>query len=539
MNRRGITRSDLLKRAGAVVPAVFLSRYENALAEVARAAGTPGGRGALAGMNVVLFITDQNRAVQHFPKGWSKKNLPGMARLQNNGLEFKNAFTNACMCSPARSTMATGFFPAQTGVKYTLESDMPASQYPQVETPVTFKNFASVMAAAGYSPTWKGKWHLNKPAADLFVPNDVGQYGFAHWNPQDAGANQNPPEAGGGTYDNDGRFMDQQGPVDKGREGALQFVGSRAAKEQPFFLVVSLVNPHDVLMYPKSLTQAGYDDSWLGGDIQLPATVNEDLSTKPTVQAQFVKLFDLGSGVLKDDQQKLNYLNFYGNLMKSSDAHLVNLLDALDHNHLLDNTLVIATADHGEMGLAHGGLRQKNFNFYEESLRVPLVYSNPKLFPKARKSQALVSHVDLLPTLASLFHVPSAARAKWQGVDYSKTILQTSSKAPQDYIVFTYDDFQSGQASGPYLPPPNHIVSIREARWKLAEYYDAAGVVASQWEMYDLKNDPLELTNLAFAGYTRTAEQEKQYKRLQKKLAQVKKQRLQPLPSTPTPQTPE
>ena len=61
----------------------------------------------------------------------------------------------------------------------------------------------------------------------------------------------------------------------------------------------------------------------------------------------------------------------------------------LERTNLLDDTLVIATADHGEMGLAHGGLRQKNFNFYEESIRIPLVYSNPKLFPKARKTKAL------------------------------------------------------------------------------------------------------------------------------------------------------
>lgn len=531
--QRAFTRAGLLKRFGAAVPAIYAAQYKGAIEGIARAAASK----SPAGMNVVLFITDQNRAVQHFPRGWSQKNLPGMTQLKRNGIEFQNAFTNSCMCSPARSTMATGYFPAQTGVKYTLEEDMPADQYPQVETPVDFKNFASVMMAAGYNVTWKGKFHLNKPAGALWVPNDVGKYGFAHWNPKDAGANQDPPEAGGGSYNNDGRFMNERGAVDQGHQGVLQYLDEQARKEEPFFLVVSLVNPHDVLMYPKSLDQAGYDDSWLAGDIKLPETVNEDLSTKPTVQGLFVKLFDLGSGVLKDDQQKLDYINFYANLMKSSDAHLVNLLDRLKRNNLLDDTLVIATADHGEMGLAHGGLRQKNFNFYEESMRIPLVYSNPSLFPTARKSKALVSHVDLLPTLASLFKAPRAARAKWQGVDYSSKILNPAAKAPQDYILFTYDDFQSGQKNGPYLPPPNHIVSIRETRWKLAEYYDVDGKVASEWEMYDLASDPLERINLAFPGYQRTPEQEIQYQRLQKKLARARTQRLKPLLNTPVPQT--
>lgn len=533
--KRGITRAKLLKSFGAMAPAMYLAQYKGALEGIANAAASGGGP---AGMNVVLFITDQNRAVQHFPRGWSKKNLPGMTRLKQNGLEFQNAFTNSCMCSPARSTMATGYFPAQTGVKYTLEEDMPNNQYPQVETPVDFKNFASVMMAAGYNVSWKGKFHLTKMSGELWVPNDLSQYGFAHWNPKDAGANQDPPEAGGGTYDNDGRYMNERGAVNEGHQGVLQYIDEQAKKEQPFFLVVSLVNPHDVLMYPKNLPQAGYGDEWLVGDVKLPETVNEDLSTKPRVQKLFVDLFGLGSGVLKNDQEKLNYINFYANLMKSSDEHLVNLLDRLERTNLLDNTLVIATADHGEMGLAHGGLRQKNFNFYEESIRIPLVYSNPKLFPKAKKSKALVSHVDLLPTLASLFKTPRAARAKWQGVDYSRKILNPAAKSPQDYILFTYDDYQSGQKNGPYLPPPNHIVSIRESRWKLAEYYDIQGKVASEWEMYDLSSDPLERINLAYPGYTRTPEQERQFKRLKSKLARARKQRLQPLPNTPKPQTP-
>ncbi len=61
------------------------------------------------------------------------------------------------------------------------------------------------------------------------------------------------------------------------------------------------------------------------------------------------------------------------------------------------------------MGLSHGGLRQKNFNFYEETLKVPLVYSNPTMFPRPVISDALVSHVDLLPTLASLAGAPPSA----------------------------------------------------------------------------------------------------------------------------------
>ncbi len=99
----------------------------------------------------------------------------------------------------------------------------------------------------------------------------------------------------------------------------------------------------------------------------------------------------------------------------------------------------------------------------------------------------------------------------------------------RSYTVFTYDDWQSGQAKGPYPQPPNHIVSIREQRYKLARYHDVAGDVPDQWEMYDLQTDPLERTNLAYKHHKRSPEQQRQYKRLRHKLAEVERTRLQPL----------
>jgi arylsulfatase A-like enzyme len=533
--RDGLTRKQLIGTGAGAAAAALLAQTG-----VDRALGAAKGKGkAVAGMNVILFLTDQERAIQHFPPNWLRHNLPGMRRLRRNGLSFERAFTNACMCSPARSTLMSGFFPAQHGVKYTLEEDMPASErYPQSELPLpsTMPNIGTVMKAAGYNVVYKGKWHCSKPATpEHAVPADLEKYGFLRWNPPDAGANQSVPEAGGGFVDNDGRFVDSVGEAAAGTEGVLQYLGSTAAQQQPFFMVISLVNPHDVLFYPsKTFTEAGYDETWLAGDIQVPGTNGEDLATKPTVQEEFLKIFNL-TGKPKTEEEKRAYLNYYGNLMRSSDSYLVNVLDKLEETALLDKTLIVRTADHGEMGLTHGGLRQKNFNFYEEAIRVPLVYSNPKLFPQPLESDALVSHVDFLPTLANLAKAPKSARANWQGVDYSSIVLDPSKgDSTQDYIVFTYDDFQSGQASPPYPKPPNHIVSIREGRWKLAKYYDTgrrANAVNKpkkppQWEMYDLKEDPEEETNLAHQGYERSPLQEKQLQRLKRKLARVEKTRL-------------
>src|SRR5450432_447606 len=252
------SRRDVLKAAAVAGPGILLGWPADTAGRTRQQRPAPA-RGGIRGMNVLLFLTDQQRAVQHFPPGWTERNLPGMTRLQKTGMLFDNAFTNACMCSPARSTLMSGYFPAQHGVKYTLETDMPSPQYPQVELSTRFKNPATVAKAAGYVPVYKGKFHCNKPAnGSTWVPSDVNQYGFTRWDPPDAGANQSTPEEGGGSYDNDGRFMNSQGTPEAGTEGAIQYLSTTAAQSQPFFMVVSLVNPHYVLMYPKNLTEAGY-----------------------------------------------------------------------------------------------------------------------------------------------------------------------------------------------------------------------------------------------------------------------------------------
>jgi choline-sulfatase len=171
---------------------------------------------------------------------------------------------------------------------------------------------------------------------------------------------------------------------------------------------------------------------------------------------------------------------------------------------------------------------------------VPLVYSNPRPFPEPLVSHTMVLHVDFLPAMASLFDAPATACAEWQGVDYSSVILDPDAPAPKDYIVFTDDDYQSGQAGKVHPGPLNHIVSIRGECYKLAKYYSVVNPdLPVEWEMYDLLHDPLETTNLAYSGYHRSVHQEAEFVRLQANLRSVEQGRLQPLPNTPAPLTPE
>ena len=100
-----VTRRKALKTLAMSVPMVGLGTRAFAAATRSRSDG-------VLGKNVILFLTDQERAIQHFPVNWERDNLPGLTRLKRNGLSFENAFTDACMCSPARSTLMTGYFTA-------------------------------------------------------------------------------------------------------------------------------------------------------------------------------------------------------------------------------------------------------------------------------------------------------------------------------------------------------------------------------------------------------------------------------------------
>ncbi|MFT4041246.1 MAG: sulfatase-like hydrolase/transferase [Thermomicrobiales bacterium] len=539
-----LTRRSLIAAAGVagaaaaspLLGAVGAGAHDDATPEA-----SPVAAGPLQGMNVLLFMTDQQRHTQHFPPGWEAANLPALTRLKAHGVSFEQAICNSCMCSPSRATMMSGLFPAQHGVTATLEPDMPADQYPQVELAAELPNLGSIMAAAGYATPYKGKWHCSKPldgntAPALvppctpnqgWVPDDLARFGFERWNPQDAGENQYLCQAGGGLVDNDDRFMHDDGDVAEGEEGAIPYLRSAAAQEQPFFLTVSLVNPHDVLAYPAGFQMFGYDDTWLADTgMTLPATVDEDLSTKPAAQRQFAMLTTRMKP--QDTEQQVNYITFYGNLMKETDAYLGEVLDTLKAEGLLENTLVIFTSDHGEMAMTHGGQVQKNFNAYEESIRVPLVFSNPVLFPEAAQSDALVSHVDLAPTLAALAGSP-LDNPQWQGADYAALVLDPAAAGAPDYQVFTFADWQGGQPRGPYVRGANHIVAVRDSRYTIARYYAPDGSAPDEWELYDRETDPNQATNLAWPGASRDAEQEAAYQRMLALLAEVEQTRLQPL----------
>ena len=210
-----------------------------------------------------------------------------------------------------------------------------------------------------------------------------------------------------------------------------------------------------------------------------------------------------------DRDKMLGYVNFCAYLHRRSDREMGVVLDALEDNgDLRDRTIVIRLSDHGEMGLAHGGMREKGYNAYEETMHVPLVISNPRLFPRAVHTDALASTIDLMPTLATLADVPHPHGWPFRGRDLTP-VIRDAVKHPRkptrhvrDSVLFTTDEtigsttFKWWQRK-PIIEQPAHIRCIREAGWKFAMYFDPQGGADPQYELSDLANDPHELHNMA------------------------------------------
>jgi arylsulfatase A-like enzyme len=500
-------------------------------------------RGVLSRPNLLVVITDQQRYPRYWPDdpGFLAELMPNDAELARTGLTFRHGFCNTAMCSPSRATLLTGRYPAEHGVTLTLTAadlkpdprNTPAvvatlagilqrSEAPprrvlkqfargalrlgpkagnEPTLPPAMPNLATMLRDAGYTVAYKGKWHLTHPGGgpDALLAGwtrrdseTIAALGFNDWDPPDAGENTKADNFGGGAAGHgdgwDAVYASQ----------AEQWL-TRADLPEPFCLIISLVNPHDVLGYPASYRQGGYSDGEFRDlGIELPPTVDEDLSDKPAVHS----LMRLGMaaylGPLRDRRAKLDYVNFYAHLHRVVDRHIGRIVGALgsaeDPESLRSRTVVVRCADHGEMGLSHGGLRQKAFNVYEETINIPLVVSNPVMFPEPATTDALASLVDLAPTLLSLAGEEPAAELR--GRDLTPVFASPQSATVQDAVHYTFDDHHAATASQNAPGQPNRIRGVRTSTAKYAVYYDPSSRMRSEYELYNLNDDPLEVENL-------------------------------------------
>ncbi|KAL9181434.1 hypothetical protein ACHAXT_010239 [Thalassiosira profunda] len=534
--------------------------------------------------NIVLIITDQERAHTHWPPGWAEENLPNHydRLISCNGMKnrssvtFPNAFTATTECSPSRASLLTSSYPTEHGVKTTpgaldprsdLGLDFLAEGAPK-ESPQCPNLLRLLSATKGYDVAWKGKWHLSPPLRSSTKQSTfLNWYGATSpWNPPDAGHSLSHPATlgGGRKYNHDGRFLrgakrrfetpyklsdnafDGAAKVvdpyvstddssDSSREGEAEeeecifdFLAkhtlptsngdapnaSSAETQQPFFLIASLVNPHDIwasacfahLTDEEFYKETGYHPKdFQSLPIDLPPSHKDDLSTKPVIQQLlrghpvFGDLSDK-NGTEQSQSDALRYVRFYAYLHKLVDAEIGTLLDALEATGQMDDTIIVRMADHGELALSHG-LREKRMQCYEETMGIPLAINYPSGWfggegnstAKTASFGDLICSIDVLPTIAELAGVDCSSY-RYRGkslVPFLKSNEDSDEK--REEILFTFDEA---------LAPPGiagYVRCIRTQSHKYAVTFTPDGGVM-EYELYDLEADPYEMNNLVGAG---------------------------------------
>jgi arylsulfatase len=226
------------------------------------------------------------------------------------------------------------------------------------------------------------------------------------------------------------------------------------------------------------------------------------------------------------------FYNYYLNAIRDEDRALQQIVDVLDQMDLWRDTVVIFTADHGEMAGSHGGLKGKGPFSYEANAHVPLLVAHPASKTGA-STQALTSHLDLLPTLVGLTGLPEASRSDavkaLPGHDFSALLAEPEQAAVQAVrpgVLFNYMGASTVDAnylrvalSAPYLgrsrPPLSDakldkrglLSFVFDGRYKFARYYAPTAFNTPQTleelfknndvQLFDLASDPEEIHNLA------------------------------------------
>ena len=493
--------------------------------------------------NILLIMSDQERGWLDLPSGLG---LNAHEWLMERGVHFSNFNVNTTPCSPSRSNLYTGLHTQITR----MTTNVGAPPFPELSPNVA--TIGHMMRQQGYYTAYKGKWHLtdvpsndrvryghNQSSRDMLEP-----FGFSD-------ASDNIPTDGatwtGFRVDGQTASEASQWLQEKGR-----------SLDKPWFLAVNFVNPHDIVFFddvdheqartrldrdflsPLSPppSEGVYTKYW---DLPLPNSFYKDnLAGKPWAQTSYVDFCNACYGKLdpKDEQRWRHYQSYYFNCIRDMDAHVLTVLRTLQSMKLDRETIILYTADHGDMLGAHQ-MRQKGPTMYKENVRVPLFVLHPDV-RGGMSTEALGSAIDLAPTILGFAGLQDAQRAERyptvKGVNLAPALQGSKARTARDakghlydYNTTLYVDPDTAKALmiakenatfwnmlkiglehghiGPVLTHPGLFRGVHDGRYKFARYFAPAQhhipkdwdtlLKYNQLELYDTLNDPDEIVNLA------------------------------------------
>jgi len=420
--------------------------------------------------NVLFIISDDLTSTALGCYGNKVCKTPNIDRLAERGMRFTRAHCQGTYCGPSRASFLSGYYPHATSVQGYISPRVAIGD--RATWPQHFKN------AGYYSARVSKIYHMGVPggieegsdgADDPASWTERFNSKGPEWQAPGIGEmlEKNPdgkkPVMGGNTFvivaADGGDMVHSDG---KTAAKACELIAQHA--KGPFFLAVGFVRPHVPFVAPKK-----YFDMYPPEQMTLPEQVPGDWDDIPKPGINYKTSVNMQ---MDEVQQKKAVSGYYA-AVTYMDAQVGKVLDALEKSGQADNTIIIFTSDHGYHLGEHDFWAKVSLR--DESARVPLIISVPGKKPGV--SDSLVELLDLYPTTAKLCGLEIPARL--QGSDIS--LILDDPKAKVHDTVFSV----AGTSKG---------LMLRDDRWVFIQYgEDAKGGI----ELFDMKNDPQQFTNLA------------------------------------------
>ena len=419
--------------------------------------------------NILLVITDSQGWNMIGEAGSGLIRTPCIDSLAASGVSFTRSYSTCPLCTPARAGLFTGLYSHNAGA---WANDLPVGS--------TIAHAGEWMQRAGYQTAYIGKWHLD--GTDYFGTGICPD----GWDPE---------------YWYDGRnyLADLTEPERERWRAGLRtaedirshgitrewtwagHITDRACKflrnarindpltrrAEPWFLVASYDEPHGPSVCPPP-----YCDMYTEYSYPRPENARDELQGKPSRHREWARSFTINPDGLRQP--------LYFGASSFVDDEIGRVVDAARET-AADNLVVIFTTDHGHYLGAHG-LDGKGPAMYEEVIRVPLIVTGPGI-PRGIRSESLVSHLDILPTLLDIAgqEIPPIL----EGTSFVPT-FRDPRKAVRDHLLAEFHRFSITHDSWFGFIPIRTIVG---KEWKLTINLDDSD------ELYHLGDDPGELIN--------------------------------------------
>ncbi|MBP6136890.1 MAG: sulfatase-like hydrolase/transferase [Clostridiaceae bacterium] len=462
--------------------------------------------------NILFITTDQERYFSTFPEGTDYKARQLLAEL---GTTFEKHYVCANVSTSSRSVIYTGTHITDTAMLDNIDFDW---QAPLDESLVTV---GDRMREAGYYTAYKGKWHMGDSSILEGVKpqiTDLEGYGFADW----------------GGVDRIGKVWEGfEADPEITSEAVLWLDGKGKqlnAEGKSFFLAVNFVNPHDIMNYDNTGFKSNYLK--LGGKPesevyektyadQVPASWNFDANASdvPDALRNYKKNWGMIAGSINEEEAWKDYQDYYYNCIQDNDNSLMELLTYLTDNGMFNNTIVVFTSDHGEMHGSHG-LKGKGGFLYENNIHVPLYIVHPD-YEGGKRISAITCHMDLAPTFVDMANMSDDEKETIAGdlaghslldlMDGTKTSVREGSLFCFEMLSFTAMQINVDEAGEEEVSFDTSVRGVARGlvteKYKFVRYFSPVGfntpttieqlLSHNDIQLFDLKNDPEELNNLA------------------------------------------